>query len=61
MVQLFANSGDPDLKPRSSASDLGLHCLQVTRLGSPVFNGLIVYEFKLSSFVSFSYLHFVMY
>ena len=31
--KLFANSGDPDQTPRSAASDLGLHCLQVTRLG----------------------------
>ena len=33
MVEQFANSGDPDQTPRSAASDLGLHCLQVTRLG----------------------------
>ena len=33
MLELFANSGDPDQAPRSRASDLGLHCLQVTRLG----------------------------
>ena len=33
MVELFANSGDPDQIPRSSASDLGLHCLPVTHLG----------------------------
>ena len=33
MVELFANSGDPDQTPRSVASDLGLHCLPVTRLG----------------------------
>ena len=33
MAELFANSGDPDLTPRSAASDLGLHCLPVTRLG----------------------------
>ena len=33
MVELFANSGDPDQTPRSAASDLGLHFLQVTRLG----------------------------
>ena len=32
MVELFANSGDPDQTPRSAASDLGLHCLPVTRL-----------------------------
>ena len=33
MVELFANSGDPDQMPHSAASDLGLHCLQVTCLG----------------------------
>ena len=33
MVELFANSGDPDQTPRSAASDQGLHCLPVTRLG----------------------------
>ena len=33
MVELFANSGDPDQTPHSSASDLGLHCLPVTHLG----------------------------
>ena len=30
MVSLFANSGDPDQKPHSAASDLGLHCLLST-------------------------------
>ena len=40
VVELLANSGDPDQTPRSAASDLGLHCLSDTRLGSPVFNGL---------------------
>ena len=33
MVELFANSGDPDQAPHSVASDLGLQCLPVTRLG----------------------------
>ena len=33
MADLFANSGDPDQMPRSTSSDLGLHCLPVTRLG----------------------------
>ena len=40
MVELLANSGDPDQTPRSAASDLGLHCLPVIRLGSSVFNEL---------------------
>ena len=32
MAELFVNSGDPDQMPRSSASDLGLHCLPITLL-----------------------------
>ena len=32
MVEIFANSGDPDKTPRSAASDLYLHCLPVIRL-----------------------------
>ena len=32
MVELFANSGDPDQTPRSAASDLGLHYLPITLL-----------------------------
>ena len=33
MAEVFANSKDPDQTPRSAASDLGLHCLQITLLG----------------------------
>ena len=33
MVELFANSGDPDQMLQKAASDLGLHCLPVTLLG----------------------------
>ena len=33
MVEVFANSGDPDQMPHSAMSDLSLHCLPVTRLG----------------------------
>ena len=33
MVELFANSEDPDQTPRSAASDLGLHCLPIILLG----------------------------
>ena len=33
MVELFANSGDPDQMPHFAASDLGLHCLPITLLG----------------------------
>ena len=32
MVELFANSGDPDQMPQNVASDLGLHCLPITLL-----------------------------
>ena len=32
MVELIANSGDPDQTPRSVAFDLGLHCLSITVL-----------------------------
>ena len=32
MVELFANIGDPDQTPRSAASDLGLHSLQIIPL-----------------------------
>ena len=30
MVELFANSEDPDQMSHSSASDLSLHCLPIT-------------------------------
>ena len=40
MVELFANSGDPEQMPHSSASDLSLHCLPITLLGSPDYNVL---------------------
>ena len=33
MVELFASSGDSDQKLHSAVSDLGLHCLPITRLG----------------------------
>ena len=33
MVGLFGNSGDPDHKPHSLVSDLGLHYSPVTLLG----------------------------
>ena len=33
MIELFANSGDPDQTPQNAASDLGLHCLPITSLG----------------------------
>ena len=28
---MFTNSGDPDQTPRSSASNLGLHCLSMSQ------------------------------
>ena len=33
MAKLFANCGDHDQKTHSAASDLDLHCLQITLLG----------------------------
>ena len=39
MVELFANSRDPDQMPHSVVADLGLHCLPNTLLGSPDYNG----------------------
>ena len=33
MVELFANSGDPDQTLRSASSELGPHCLPITILG----------------------------
>ena len=42
MIELFANSGDPDQTPHFAASDLGLHCLLVILLRSPDCNGLKV-------------------
>ena len=35
MIELFANSGDPDLMLHSAASDLGLHCLPITPFRGP--------------------------
>ena len=32
IVVLFANSADQDQMPQHAASDLGLHCLQITPL-----------------------------
>ena len=33
MVEIYAKSEDPDQTPRSAASDLGLLCLLIIRLG----------------------------
>ena len=41
MAKLFANSGDP----RSVVSDLGLHCLPVTILRFPDYNGYNINDF----------------
>ena len=47
MVQLFANSGDPDQMLHSVASDLGLHCLPITLFkGSPNYNRLKAQWYK---------------
>ena len=31
MAEVFANSEDPDQMPHFATSDLGLHCLPITR------------------------------
>ena len=41
MAKLFANSEDTDQTPHFAVSDLGLHSLSVTILGSPDYNGLM--------------------
>ena len=46
MVELFANSGDPDQMLHSAASDLGQHCLPVTRLGVSSLQWVNVQESK---------------
>ena len=44
MFELFANIGDPDQTPHSAASDLGLHCLSVTRFGISSLQKLILFR-----------------
>ena len=51
MVELFANSGDPDQTPRCAASDLCLHCLPSTRLRVSSFRW-VNDRFHLSFFVT---------
>ena len=46
MFKLFANSGDPDQMSRSAASDLGLHCLQITLLGVSRLQWVIICLYK---------------
>ena len=43
MAKLFANSEDPNQMLHSAASDLGLHCLPITLLGSPDCNGSLLH------------------
>ena len=40
MVELFVNNEDPDQTSHTVASDLGLHCLPVTRLRISSLSGL---------------------
>ena len=42
MVELFANSVDPDQMPHSAASDLCLHCLPIALSRVSQLNGLKV-------------------
>ena len=52
MFELFANSGDPDQTWHSVASDLGLHCLPVTRFrGLQPSMGLNIMEVCLCYFI----------
>ena len=53
MVKLFANSGDPDQTPRSVASDLGLHCLPITRLWVSRLNWVKHMKDKLFRYLSY--------
>ena len=41
MAKHFVNSGDPDQKPHSAESDLGLHFLPITLLWVSPLNNLI--------------------
>ena len=50
MAKLFANSGDPDQMLHSVASDLGLHCYQLTFQGSKDYNRLKVAKNETISF-----------
>ena len=43
MVELYVNSGDSVQMSHFAMSDLGLHCLPITLLGDPVYNGLIAW------------------
>ena len=47
MDKLFANSEDPDQKPRSAASDLGLHRLPITllRVSQLQWGSIIMFSF----------------
>ena len=45
MVELFANSGDPDQTQHSVASDLGLHCLPVSCLGVSSLQWVKVFQY----------------
>ena len=56
MVELFANSGDPDQMPHSAASDLGLHCFPITLLGVSRLqwvNSVVISSHSLSQFRHF--------
>ena len=54
MVELFAKSGDPDQTQCTTASDLGLHCLPLTRLEVCVVK-LLCYNITLALFSSSHY------
>ena len=64
MVELFANSGDPDQTPHSAVSDLGLHCLSDTCFGVSSLQGVnkeylvITLEYFVILMISTSLRHF---
>ena len=48
----YANSVDPDQTPRFAMSDLGLHCLSMSLLGTLGINGLIKWLSTRKTFLS---------
>ena len=47
MVELFANSRDPDQMPHSEAFDLGLYCLSFVHLGVSSLHWVKIWTFKI--------------
>ena len=53
IAKLFANSGDPDQMPQNAASDMGLHCLQISflRISRIKWTKFELWMMKLSNFL----------